>query len=190
MTLDFYNQNANSFFESTVNVDMSSFHSRFLSLVKPGGRILDAGCGSGRDAKIFKDLGYLVSAFDASEELVKLAREYSGVDVQVNSFSQFGDQDIYDGIWACASLLHVPTTELPKAIDNLWNALRLNGVLYLNFKLGDKECMRGDRFFTDMNESSLTDLLRNYASPFDIWVTKDQRPDREEYWVNGLFIKT
>ena len=66
-TLDYYNRNADSFFESTACVDMSPLYERFLALVGPQGTILDAGCGSGRDAKAFRDLGYQVSAFDASE---------------------------------------------------------------------------------------------------------------------------
>ena len=68
-TLDYYNRNADTFFQTTANVDMGPLYERFIKLVGDTGHILDAGCGSGRDAKAFKEMGYEVSAFDASIEL-------------------------------------------------------------------------------------------------------------------------
>lgn len=112
-TLTYYNQNATAFFSNTANVDMSALHDRFLSAVSAGGSVLDAGCGSGRDAKDFLDKGYRVTAFDASHELVQLAKEHTGLDVQLRTFANVKEQACYDGIWACASLLHVPQAELP-----------------------------------------------------------------------------
>lgn len=191
-TLDYYNRNADSFFESTARVDMSPLYERFLALVGPQGTILDAGCGSGRDAKAFKDLGYQVSAFDASEELARRAEEYVGITVDVLSFTDFVASQSFDGVWACASLLHLRKVELPDALARLWRSLRPGGVLYVSFKLGDGERTHGERFFTDLSEQSLHDLI-NALPDVDsrqTWITEDRRPDRSEHWINGLFTKS
>ena len=86
-TLNYYNSNVQTFFNDTIGVDMSTLHERFLSAVPDGGYVLDAGCGSGRDAKAFKERGYRVAAFDASPPLVELACKHVGQDVEVRSFA-------------------------------------------------------------------------------------------------------
>lgn len=106
-TSQYYNDHATTFFEATVGVDMGPLHARFLQNIPAGGRILDAGCGSGRDARAFKDLGFEVEAFDASPELAKLASTHLGHTVRVRTFSDVSEVHAYDGIWACASLLHL-----------------------------------------------------------------------------------
>lgn len=123
-TPDYYSQNARHFFDSTAFVDMSELHEAFLSRLAANAHILDAGCGSGRDAKAFADRGYRVRAFDASPELVSLARQHSGVAVDVRTFADVVEVDAYDGIWCCASLLHVafctrPTTA--SASPTIWS---------------------------------------------------------------------
>lgn len=90
-TSQYYNDHATTFFEATVGVDMGPLHARFLQKIPAGGRILDAGCGSGRDARAFKDRGYQVTAFDASPELARLAAEHSGLQVQVAHFLSLSD---------------------------------------------------------------------------------------------------
>ena len=157
-TLTYYNQNASSFFRNTVDVDMSVLHERFLSKVSAGGNVLDAGCGSGRDTKAFLSRGYRVTAFDASEELVNLAKKHTGAPVQLRSFLDVEEQAMYDGIWACASLLHVPHAEVPEVLQRLWNALKPGGAFYLSFKLGTTERVQDGRHFTDVDESQLQEL--------------------------------
>lgn len=191
-TLDYYNRNAETFFQATAHVDMGPIHERFIHLVGPSGHILDAGCGSGRDAKSFRRMGYEVSAFDASEELAKRASEHAGIQVDVLSFNAFSESNKFNGIWACASLLHLKKTELPDALVKLWRGLKPGGVLYVSFKLGNGERVHADRFFTDLNEQSLHELLNHIPNVEhrETWITEDRRPDRCEHWVNGLFTKT
>jgi len=115
MSTNYYNENAKCFYNCTIDVDMAELYAPFLELMPPGALILDAGCGSGRDSKAFAEIRdpgsearkYTVTAFDASEELVKMAREHSGVDVQCRGFEDLDEVEVYDGIWACASLLHL-----------------------------------------------------------------------------------
>lgn len=190
-TNDYYNQNALTFFEATATVNMEPLYQRFLHLLPPTGRILDAGCGSGRDAKAFSDKGYDVDAFDASPALAKLASEFTGQTVEVMSFLDFDKQHHYDGIWACASLLHVPRVELAQVMQRLWRGLKPNGVLYVSFKHGSAEREHGGRVFTDANEDQLKELIQALEGVVstDIWLTLDQRPERQEEWINGLFRK-
>lgn len=117
-SLNFYNRNALAFFSSTINVDMLNFHDRFLSSISPGSIVLDAGCGSGHDAKAFLDRGYRVVAFDASSELAKMAADYTGLNVVVRSFSDIKERASYDGILACASLLHLSVSVVPTTLRN------------------------------------------------------------------------
>lgn len=190
-TIDYYNQNAETFFAATATVNMEPVYQRFLHWLPPTGRILDAGCGSGRDAKAFAEKGYSVDAFDASPALAKLASEFTGQSVEVMSFLDFDRDQHYDGIWACASLLHVPTVDLAHALQRLWRGLKPSGVLYVSFKHGTAEREQGGRVFTDTTEAQLRNwvhALEGVAST-DIWLTADQRPDRHEEWVNGLFRK-
>ena len=138
-TISYYNENAEAFCEGTRFADMSETRGRFLRYVQPGGLILDAGCGSGRDSKYFLEHGYRVVAMDASEEICRLASEYLGQVVECRRFEGIAETEKYDGIWACASLLHVPYTELPEMIARLVKALVDGGVLYASFKYGREE---------------------------------------------------
>lgn len=190
-TIDYYNQNADQFFEDTVDVDMTPVYSQFLSHIPNGGHILDAGCGSGRDAKAFKDQGYRVSAFDASPELAKRAAEHTGDPVAVRTFKDVTEELRYDGIWACASLLHVPQQEMKETLAKLWGALKHGGALYFSFKNGSDEREHNGRRFTDSNEEQANawlDKLTDVKSKH-FWHTSDQRKDREDSWLNAVIIK-
>lgn len=129
-TLAYYSRNAQDFFDSTVTVDIAEIRGRFTARIPSGGLILDAGCGSGRDAKAFKELGYRVRAFDACPELVALAKQHAGTEVELRTFADVEETAVYDGIRACASLLHVPADDLPATLGQLWQSLKPGGVLY------------------------------------------------------------
>ena len=112
MTVQFYENNAEQFAQDTLNVDMSQLYERFLSRLMPASRILDAGCGAGRDTAAFLRLGYQVEAFDASAKLVEIAQRVTGIAVQHSTFLNFSSAQPFAGIWACASLLHVPASSM------------------------------------------------------------------------------
>ncbi|CAM3755457.1 class I SAM-dependent methyltransferase [Rheinheimera salexigens] len=191
-TLAYYNQNAKCFSDSTLNVDMSALYAEFLPLITPQGHILDAGCGSARDAAYFKQQGFIVSAFDASEQLAALASDHLQQPVEVKTFQQLADKNHYDGIWCCASLLHIPKNELPQTFLKLQNALKPNGILYVSFKYGRQERLHNGRKFTDLNESGLRALVNKYKQMqlVKYWQSVDQRPGREsEVWLNALIKK-
>jgi superfamily II DNA or RNA helicase/SAM-dependent methyltransferase/SOS-response transcriptional repressor LexA len=187
-TIAYYDRHAARYVDDTLAVDMSALHARFLAHVPNGGLILDAGCGSGRDSKAFLVGGYRVHAFDASQELVYRAAELLGQPVAVRRFADFSDAGCYDGIWACASLLHVPAAELPDIFGRLWAGLKPGGALYVSFKQGDGERTDGERHFTDATEVRLKQWLADLDDihAIDCWITRDQRPQRDESWLNAI----
>ena len=191
INVEYYNKNADSFFEGSVNADMSEDRSRFLDYVPDGGRILDAGCGSGRDSKAFLDAGYDVVSFDASEEMRKRASEYIGREVLDLRLEDISFDNEFDSIWASATLLHVPIEELPEVMTKMNRALKPGGAIYASFKYGDGTKMRGERRFSDFNEKSVVPLFENagFRIVSNI-VGGDNRPGREaEMWVSVIGIK-
>lgn len=193
MTIDYYQQHADSFVANTVDVDMTPLYRPFLSLLKERAAILDAGCGSGRDARAFDSLGYRVTAFDASPAIVSLAAKHCELPVQCLRFQNVTWQCEFHGIWASASLLHIPRAELPDVMKRLRNALKPNGILYASFKYGRGEREHKGRCFTDMDEQDLAALLGQVTGLEEVetWITGDQRPEREaERWLNTLLRRT
>ena len=190
-TIDYYNQYADDFTEATLNVDMESLYQPFLSELPEGAFILDVGCGSGRDTLAFKNKGYIVNAIDYSEELVKKATQLTDVQVKLKSFYEIDEYELYDGVWACASLLHCERIRLDEVIGKLINALKLNSVLYMSFKYGDSDREKDGRAFTDLNEVQAEALREQFDHVQQIkqWITVDQRPDRQEKWLNLLWKK-
>lgn len=191
-TLSYYSENASKFVDGTVNVDMGEFYKEFLALVPDGGTILDAGAGSGRDIKYFLDQGYEVVAFDNCPEIVKIASEYSNHEVLQLSFMDITFENKFDGVWACSSLLHVPSSDMVNAINRIIRSLKSGGVFYTSFKYGDDEKVRGGRFFIDYTESRFDELLTNFKnlSVIKYWQTSDLRPGRQdEKWLNILIKK-
>lgn len=189
--IEYYNENAQSFYESTVNADMSFWRDKFEAYVTDGGRILDAGCGSGRDSRAFKHHGYAVVAFDASREMCRLASELLGEEVWQMRFDEIAFDEEFDGIWACASLLHVQMEELPETISKLRKALKKKGVMYASFKYGDGTAQRGKRTFSNFTEASAQKFMESVGfKVIECGITSDIRPGRgEEKWVNVIVGK-
>ena len=190
-TIDYYNKHAEEFTASTFEVDMESLYQPFLAELPEGARILDVGCGSGRDTLAFKNKGYQVDAIDYSEELVKKATRLTGIPIKLKSFYEVDDYEAYDGIWACASLLHCERSRLAEVLEKMVQALKPNGVIYISFKYGDSDRDKDGRKFTDLDENQAEALLEQFDNVQHIqqWVTLDQRPDRQEKWLNLLWKK-
>jgi 2-polyprenyl-3-methyl-5-hydroxy-6-metoxy-1,4-benzoquinol methylase len=191
-SIDYYDSHAEAFFSNTVSADMAATRARFCRHLPPGGRILDAGCGSGRDAAAFAAQGFEVTAFDASSEMVKLASAYLGSPVLQMRFEDVCWKHEFDGIWACASLLHVANDELPSVLCKLADALRPGGVLYGSFKHGTGEVERDGRRFTNHTEASLAASMQGAPalSSIEVWESIDVRPGRNEAWLNFIYTRT
>lgn len=191
-TLNYYNQNAEVFTKNTINVDFKSTQERFLKKLPDASDILDFGCGSGRDTKYFLSQGNSVTATDGSEELCRLASEYTGIPVKHMLFQDLDKKDTYNAIWACSSILHLPYQELKSVLNKMAQALKENGIVYTSFKYGTFEGERNGRYFTDMTEEKFETLLKEIAVFYieEQWVTSDVRPDRgDEKWLNLILRK-
>ncbi|MBV9045806.1 MAG: class I SAM-dependent methyltransferase [Alphaproteobacteria bacterium] len=190
-SIAYYDRNGAAFFAGSVNADMATDRARFLKHVPSGGAILEAGCGSGRDALAFKQAGYAVTAIDGSAEMVRRASEHTGLTVQHKRFDQVDWRNAFDGIWSCASLLHVQRADLPDAMARLVRALKPGGVWYMSFKYGDHEAIVHERHFTYMTEPMLTAAIRAQdLELIDLWTSEDVRPERKgETWLGAIVRK-
>lgn len=190
-TIDYYNQNAESFVKGTIFVDFKKTQDKFLKVL-PGKRVLDFGCGSGRDTKYFINAGFEVVAIDGSEELCKSASAYTGIQVKHMLFQDLDEEGFYDGIWACSSILHLSKDELRIVINKMSRALKLNGIIYTSFKYGNFEGERNGRFFTDFTLELFKDFISDVKDIVieEYWITGDVRPGREdEKWLNLILRK-
>ena len=191
-TLRYYNKNAKKFTEKTRDVLFSDVQDKFLAKIPNCGKLLDFGCGSGRDTRYFLSKGYNVTAIDGSEEMCAIASKYTGQPVQKLLFLDFNEVDSYDGIWACASILHLSMKELPIVFKKLSLGLHVTGILYISFKYGEFQGIKHGRYFTYLNEKSLDKLLISVPDFIieEQWITGDVREGREqEKWLNVLLKK-
>ena len=187
-TIAYYNQHATEYFAETVQVDLGEQRDVFLSVLPPGGQIMDLGCGSGRDSRYFLEKGFAVDAMDASKELCKLAQQFTGITVQCCTIQEWEPEKSYDGIWACASLLHLEREDLKTFFKNCHRFLKKDGVLFVS---GKEEIQTGtdekERFFTNFDETLIRELV--YDNPryemLRLWRTKDGL-GRETKWINLL----
>ena len=191
-TLNYYAQNAQEFIAGTIGIDMSDVHRRFLEHMPPEGSILDLGCGSGRDSKFFAERGYRVTAVDGSAELCKRAEQLIGFPVRCLLFEDLDYVNEFDGVWACASLLHVEKEKMQRILGLVSNALKGGGTLYLSYKYGTGQRVDNGRFFSDYTEADIP-LLFPESSPLSCvewWITQDERPERShERWLNMICKK-
>ena len=191
-TLKYYNENAQSFASGTVSVKFTEVQDKFLEKLNSDAYILDFGCGAGRDTKYFLSRGYQVDAVDGSEQLCRIASEYTEIKVRQMLFQELDEKEKYDGIWACASILHLPKKQLREVLKNMYAALKSKGWIYISFKYGEFEGERNGRYFTDFT----TDTFKNFIHDMhglkieEQWITGDVRPGRgEEKWLNLLLQK-
>ena len=187
-TIEYYNKNVELFVSSTKDVEFNKMQNMLLKYLKKGDYILDLGCGSGRDSKAFLEKGFKVVSVDGSEKLCNIASSYIGQEVIFTTFQNFKSDIKFNGIWACASLLHLPYKDLKEVIKNLRNNLKEEGYFYLSFKYGEFEGERNGRYFTNMTEKKFRNLIKDILE-YEIVeekITSDAR--REEKKKNGLIL--
>lgn len=185
----FYEENADEYFEKTVRANLSHLYERFLPLVPKGGRILDAGCGSGRDLRYFKDRGYRPFGIDSSPNLIRLARLYASVECEVRRLQDIPYIADFDAVWACASLLHLEKGELPEVLGRIKHALVADGILFATVQLGQGEGLVPDgRFYAYYDPQEFLGAIRAAGLTIeDSWITEDSLPNRPSVrWVNVL----
>lgn len=190
LTGTYYQNHSAQFIADTQALDLSALYERFLQHVPPHGYILDAGCGSGRDSKAFKEKGYLVLAIDTCPAFVGQTQAFAEVEAQQLDCEALNFDARFDGIWACASLLHLPPDNLRDTFLRLQRALKPSGCLYASFKYGDFRGLRNGRWFTDLDFQALPSFLPAGLDIIETWQTSDHRTERSnEMWLNLLCRK-
>jgi SAM-dependent methyltransferase len=184
-----YQLHARDYFAATVMADMSATYGRFLTELAPGSRILDAGCGSGRDLKHFLSKGFKPTGIDAASALVALAAEFSEAPCFVMRIEDSPFVHCFEGVWACASLLHVPKSMLGRLLTKLERALVPGGTLFASVRLGVGESVAPDgRHFSLYGPDEFAKAVT--ASGFEVtgvWTSNDLLPKRiAVQWVNVL----
>ena len=160
-TLEYYNKNAKIYCEQTLEGNMQENYDKFLKHLPTSAYILDFGCGSGRDSKYFIENGYKVKAIDGSIEICKLASKYINQEVTCMNFKELEDINTYDGIWACSSILHIEKEKLPNILNKMINALKVNGIIYTSFKIGEGFEIKEGKYYNYLTKNEMIKILQD-----------------------------
>ncbi len=192
-TLKYYRDNAEEYTLETINFDYHDhMRQRFLGLLDPNSLILDLGCGSGRDSRFFLDLDHQVIAVDAVSEIAACASKFLGKPVRVQKAEELDETDTYDGIWACASLLHIPRSRIKETFNCIIRALKPQGIWYMSFKAGKTECLDNKmRFFNNYSLPIMQQLLEQFPQLkiIEISETPSLLRGEKQQWLNILVMK-
>lgn len=191
-SIDYYEKHSNDYYEATVDLDMSEQLERFFELLPENAEVLDLGCGSGRDTVWLEEAGCYVTPMDGSTQMCELAGIYTDKEVLNLTFEEMDFEEVFDGIWACASLTHVPKSEIDRIMVKVEKALCPSGVLYMSFPEGEGMEEAYGRAFNKYTPETLHSMMRRHDSLeiIDIWLSDDVRPGNDRQWVNVLARKT
>ena len=191
-TLDHYNQNAEGFFAGTIDHDVEQNINSLLSHIEGNApfKILDLGCGPGRDLKVFVELGHVAVGLEGADRFVDMAQAYSGCEVWYQDFLELDlPVNHFDGVFANASLFHVPSQELPRVLLAINATLRPEGVLFSSNPRGNnQEGWNGGRYgaYYDLETwrsymltAGFVELTHYYRPP---GVPRDQQPWLASIW--------
>lgn len=190
-SIDYYDKHSNDYYEATVDLDMSKQLERFFELLPENAEVLDLGCGSGRDTVWLEEAGCYVTPMDGSAQMCELAGIYTDKEVLNLTFSEMDFEEVFDGIWACASLTHVSKSEIDIIMDKVEKALCPEGVLYMSYPEGEGTEEAHGRIFNKYTPEELHSMLKKHGGLeiIDIWLSDDVRPGNDRQWVNVLARK-
>ena len=189
---EYYEKNKSAFIDSTIGMDVSELYRLFEKLLVSGGKILDLGSGSGRDSRHFVERGFDVVALEPSPAMCFQTRMFAHIPVYELKAEKMQFSCEFDGVWACASLLHVPRDKQEDVLHRIADALKDGGILYASWKYGASDRISEGRTYCDMNELLIHEII-NKVPEFHIvkiWTTKDVRDNyNTQNWLNILLQK-
>lgn len=162
---------------------MSDIYKKFEAYLEQGDRILDLGCGSGRDSRYFLSEGYAVVALDPSIKMCEATAQLTSLKPLNISAQEINFENEFNGIWACASLLHVPKSVLPCIIYKIRKSLKKDGVFYSSWKLGDCERVDEGKYSVYYNQESILNILNEYMTTVESWINNDHIRSNLR-WIN------
>ncbi len=191
-TYRYYREFASQYASDTYSLPIQESAHKFLDLLKTGDKLLDLGCGSGRDSEFFSKHGLQVVAADVSDRVISTFRSKLDLEARVCSYFHLPWISEFDAVWANASLLHCPRSELPSVISNIERSLVPGGICYMSFKRGEGEGLDSlGRFVSTLMEGELEQVLRSRAGIFieDIWCNTAPLRGQTQEWVNAIVKK-
>lgn len=201
-TIAVYNKIAQDYAQKTDAYAPLPERDAFIVKLPRGGKILDAGCGPGRDSEYFVRKGFSLVGIDLSEKLLSIAKKRV-------TLATFQKQDLrkltfapeeFDGIWASASLLHLKRDEIPKVLRQFYQILKRNGALFILVKEGTREgfipyklASNLPRFFSYFKSEEIKRVLEQVGFVIEniySWDQKDRWPERpSEVWISSFSKK-
>ena len=190
-TIKYYNNNAEEYYKRTKDVDFSDIYGRFLKYIPKGGEIADLGCGSGRDVAYFASKGYKAIGIDASEDLAKISSEKAGIRVIVADMSTWLAYQPLDGIWCCASILHLDDEGLEGFFGNLQYNLKKGGALFISVKTGISTGIdNSSRYMRNFDEGEIKGLIEKAGLAIkECWYSADNIGRYDTKWINVIGIR-
>lgn len=190
ITISEYQLSANSFREGTWNHDVSQNRDALVAAMpKNPGKILDLGCGPGRDLVAFKELGHDVVGLDATPAFVEMARTASGCEVWQQCFESLDlPPETFDGVFANASLIHVPRSAALAVLKNLWGTLVPGGAMVMSVARGEGEGYTqrptGNRYITLWEYETLAPMVEGAGFQIlDRYYRPPGLPRQEQSWL-------
>ena len=187
--MNYYEENAQTYYNKTKDADMTDSCNRFAKYIRPAGRILDIGCGSGRDMKYFKSLGFSPEGLEPSKGLWELAEKNTGLPVHCITLQAYRPSAPYDGIWACASLLHLTEEEILEFFKRSCEFTAPGGYIYFSGKNGIETGVSEDgRFFLEFTDELIEKILRENENLelVEKWYSEDVTGRKDFRWMNVI----
>lgn len=190
MMSNYYESNAERYAAETISADMSEQYQRFLPLLKKGAKILDVGSGSGRDVCYFQKQGYQATALEPSKNLCREIRKVFSGEIVCSDIQNYRPAERYDGIWACASLIHLQEEEVLQFFERIDRYLNDDGIVYISGKNGIQSGKAGDGlYFLEFTEHLVEKILtvNKQLKLEQLWYTEDVSGRRGFWWMNVIF---
>ncbi len=166
-TIKYYNDNCENFKSKWDNY-LFDIPNTFADYLIDNAYVLDLGCGTGRDSLYFKEKGFKVKCIDGSVNMCKIASEALGQEVENKNYFDIDYKDLFDGVFACASLLHLKDEDLKIVLKKIYDSLKFNGIMYASFKYGNDERFEDGRYFNDMTLDKFNKLMNDSGCNFEI----------------------